>query len=43
MQRKKEARTIKFLGKLKLKSQFNGSFTKNQILTIPYIGEYPWK
>jgi hypothetical protein len=41
--KKEEARTIRFHGKLKLKSQFNESITKSQILTIPYIGEYPWK
>jgi hypothetical protein len=38
---KKRARTIRFHGQLKLKSQFNGSITKSQILTIPYISEYP--
>jgi hypothetical protein len=40
---KKIAITIRFHGKLKLKSQFNGSITKSQILTTPHIGEYPWK
>jgi hypothetical protein len=38
---KRKARTIRLHGELKLKSQFSGSTTKSQILTIPYIGD-PW-